>query len=460
MTTGVLCAVRGAAETAVVRGIGAGGGQLEVTRRCADLAELLASAAAGLGQVAVLSADLPGLDREAVNHLHGSGVWVVALADQHRGWQGARLRLLGVDVVLEGPDTEQTVAGAVSAVIDAAQRGVRPGGLTVEPGAAPDHQEGATPGDPAPAAPGARAGRPAAAAGSPGAGGTADPACEPDAASRQPGVVIAVWGPTGAPGRTTVALNLAAELAARPGGAGGALIVDADTYGGTVAQMLGLLDEAPGIAAAARAAGTGRLDAVALAGLTPMLDGGLRVLTGISRAARWPEVSASSLEVVWAAARDLAAWTVVDCGFGLEQDEVLSYDTRAPHRNAATLSALAEADVVVVVGGGDPIGLQRLVRGLGDLTDAGVPSFGRYVVVNRVRASASGPHPGAAIRDALLRYAGVTDAHLVPEDRAACDGAVLAARTLREHAPASPARRAVAALAGVIAPVRTGVGAH
>ena len=167
----------------------------------------------------------------------------------------------------------------------------------------------------------------------------------------------------------------------------------------------------------------------------------------------------SSLEPIWAVARELAPWTVVDCGFCLEQDEALSYDTRAPRRNAATLSALAEADVVVVVGGGDPIGLQRLVRALADLTEIGVPAGGRRVVVNRVRASASGPRPADAIAEALRRYAGVEDVHVVPDDRAACDGAVLAARTLVEHAPSSPARRAVSALVASIAGPAPG-GAH
>ena len=45
------------------------------------------------------------------------------------------------------------------------------------------------------------------------------------------------------------------------------------------------------------------------------------------------------------------------------------------------------------------------------------------------------------------RYAGVGDAWLVPDDRAACDEAMLAGRMLVETVPNSPARRALADLA-------------
>src|SRR5690606_40664757 len=55
------------------------------------------------------------------------------------------------------------------------------------------------------------------------------------------------------------------------------LLVDADTYGGTVAQRLGLLDESPGLAAAARGAAQGTLDAARLAALAPAVLPGLRV---------------------------------------------------------------------------------------------------------------------------------------------------------------------------------------
>src|SRR5699024_11795478 len=64
------------------------------------------------------------------------------------------------------------------------------------------------------------------------------------------GRMIAVWGPTGAPGRSTVAVNLAAEAAAS---GRETVLVDADAYGPAERRILGVLDEAPGLVAAARA---------------------------------------------------------------------------------------------------------------------------------------------------------------------------------------------------------------
>lgn len=418
MSVGVLCAVRGTAESIIVQAVEGTNGRLSVTRRCADLTELLAAAEAGLGRIAVVSVDLDLLDRESVDVLHRSGVTVVGVGDPTRPWLADRLRAYGVDVLADAPHDEagagDLVLGALAA-LDTHAPGSRP---TVTPDGAGPERTAVAPRD-------------------------------------VDGAVVAVWGPTGAPGRTTVAVNLAAELAAS---SGTTLLVDADTYGGSVAQVVGLLDEAPGLAAAARAAGQGTLDLHQLARLAPVLAPDLRVLSGVSRADRWPELPASSLDVVWSVARGLARWTVVDCGFCLESDEVLTFDTRAPQRNGATISALEAADVVVVVGAADPVGIQRLVRGLGELTDLGLGST-RVVVVNRVRASVAGARPGEAVAGALARYAGVTDTHLVPDDRPALDSTLLDARTLREAVPGSPARRALAAVAArVDATVRAPVG--
>ncbi len=72
------------------------------------------------------------------------------------------------------------------------------------------------------------------------------------------GRVVAVHGPTGAPGRTTVAIGLAAEHAHR---GHRSVLVDADPHGGAVAQHLGVLDEVSGLLASARLVNSGALDA-------------------------------------------------------------------------------------------------------------------------------------------------------------------------------------------------------
>jgi Flp pilus assembly CpaE family ATPase len=155
------------------------------------------------------------------------------------------------------------------------------------------------------------------------------------------------------------------------------------------------------------------------------------------------------VEVVLRLARSLAAVTVVDCGFALEQDEELSYDTTAPRRNGATLTVLAEADTVVVVGTADPVGLQRLVRALSELKDA-VPGVTPTVVVNRLRATAVPGDAESEVRAALQRYAGVERLTVVPLDIEGLDAALSLGRTLVEAAPGSLARQAIQALAATV----------
>jgi Flp pilus assembly CpaE family ATPase len=384
-----------------------------VVRRCVDLADLLATASTGLARAVLLSADLRRLDRDALGRLAQAGVAVVALVPPGDEEGERRLRQLGVQHVLP---SNSAPAATAAAVVLAAGTAVEP--TPAERLAVADTRAalGVRPAEPAPIEVPSPLGS---------------------------GRVVAVWGPTGAPGRTTVAVHLAAELAARDCST---LLVDADVYGGVVAQVLGLLDEAPGLAAAARLANQGALDLTSLASLARTVTPTLRVLSGIARADRWPELRPAALEAALELARSLVDVTVVDCAFALEQDEELAYDTSAPRRNGATLAVLTAADVVLAVGAADPVGLQRLVRGLADLKEA-VPGVQPRVVVNRLRASAVPGDAEREVRAALGRYAGVPRVDVVPFDVAALDAAVVGGRTLAEVAPRSPARLALSALA-------------
>lgn len=267
--------------------------------------------------------------------------------------------------------------------------------------------------------------------------------------SRHPRVIV-VWGPAGAPGRTTLAIGLAAELAAR----GRAVcLIDADTYGGTVAPALGLLDEAPGFAAACRLAGSESLTMVELDRVAQQAggDGGapFAVLTGIGRPHRWPELSTGRVTAVLDRARRWREVIVVDAGFNLETDEEVSSDLAAPRRNAATVAALRSADQVVAVGGGDPIGLARLLRSHGELLEVAEGARVR-VVINRVRASVLGIDPRGQVRQTLERFAGIRDAVLIENDPDAADLALLTARPVTTAAPRSALSRGIAELADAI----------
>lgn len=148
----------------------------------------------------------------------------------------------------------------------------------------------------------------------------------------------------------------------------------------------------------------------------------------------------------------MAPVTVVDCGFCLEEDEELSYDTAAPRRNAATLSAVQGADEIVAVCAADALGMQRFVRGLTELREV-VPGTTIHVVCTKVRRGPVGGNPESHLAAALERYAGVRPALFVPDDREAYDKAMASGRALGEVAPRSPARLALreftAGLAGI-----------
>jgi MinD-like ATPase involved in chromosome partitioning or flagellar assembly len=347
-----------------------------VARRCVDVPDLMAAASASGADVAVVAGDLPLLDAEVVLHLLRHDVRTLAVTTDHVA--ADRLARLGVlDVTPSG------ATDVVAAVLRAASRD-----LLADVGPAPG-----TAGDAArPLDDGGRSGR---------------------------GRVVAVWGPAGAPGRTTIAVSLAGELAA----AGHAVVlVDADPYGGAVAQHLGILDETSGLLSVARMANLGTLDEPALARSCRRVGERLGVLTGLPRADRRVEVRPGVIGAVLEIAAALGD-VVVDCGFCLEDAEVPT------SRDRATLDALAAADEIVVVGAAEPTGLSRLARALVELRDV-APAAPVRVVVNRMR-----PTLGWRERDIVGMvegYARTRGVHFLPEDRTTLDRALVTGRSLAE----------------------------
>jgi len=351
-------------ESPVLELIGARAGMV-VLKRCVDVEELLATSTAGQADAAVVALDAPGLDATAVEVLHRHQVRVVAIAPDS---EQARVRAarVGVDVLLDHHDLER-LPGELEAHLDAAPFDDEP--VDVRPASGP---------------------------------GTA-------------GRIFVVWGPAGAPGRTTVATSLASGLARR---GLRTTLVDADPYGGAVAQHLGVLDEVSGLLSAARAAADGSLEA-RFPTIQRALGDRLTVVTGLPRADRWVEVRSGVLERVLAVARG-QGHVVVDTGFTLEDDPAGDLVAR-PGRNQLTLEAVDAADEVMVVGTADPVGLSRLARGLVELRDrrAGAPV---RVVVNRMRSGLGwSEREIVGMVEGFARLAGV---HFLPEDQPASDRAL------------------------------------
>ncbi|HYJ66134.1 MAG TPA: hypothetical protein VEX15_00565 [Nocardioidaceae bacterium] len=405
-------------ETDVVQWLQRPGFNLTLVRRCMDIPDAVATVASGQADVVLFGPNLPGLDTDAVAQVREAGAVAVGLVGSgpdgaDDGTDSAHLQRLGVACVLAWSELDELPAALAAADTAAAHGGSVGSGIN---GAGGDRF---------------RADGLGVTGGSFGVEGSATPV----------GRLIAVWGPAGAPGRSTVALGLAAELAERrvP-----TLLIDADVYGGAIAQMLAVLDEVSGLLAAARLANTGSLDLAALHGQIREVNSHLRVLTGLPRADRWPQLRPAALSQVLHVARQMAPTVIVDCGFCLEQDEELSFDTAAPRRNGATLLILEHADQIVTVGAADPLGLSRLARGVLDLREA-VPASDVTIAINRVRSGLGWTHD--EIGETVHRFTGLWPVGYLPEDRSAVDKTWLGGRSLVEAAPDSSLRRAMTDLA-------------
>lgn len=468
-------------DTGLLRALNAPGSGAQVVRRCADLAELLGAARAGLGQVAVVDCELDEVDRTVVDWLDRSGVRCLLVAPSGRAglWEG-----LGAPVVDAGLGTQALVEAvldlshdlqptAESETADVSGGGDLPAsppqvvgaGGQAAPTAATPAEAGtavlladgqpllATPGPwgapagaapppppppPPPPSPGPEP------AGQPAPGRAGGPLPRP--AHRSRGRVVVVWGATGAPGRSMVAANLAQGLST----VGEVVLVDADLEAPSLVQLLGMPEDSSALASAARLATHGHLDPTSFESLLAPVCPGVWMLSGLGRAGRWRELPPVSMEVVWSMCRRRAAWTVVDVAGGPVSDEVDEL-TLEPGRHAVVAELLAGADVVLVVGGADPVGVRRLLQLLGEVEAMGLR--GRVeVVVNRVRASVAGAEPKALVRQALQRFGGVRDPLLLPDDGLGADQALLAGRTVVEMAPGSELGRALGVVAARVDP--------
>jgi len=265
----------------------------------------------------------------------------------------------------------------------------------------------------------------------------------PVAASRDtvPGLVVGVWGPAGAPGRTLIATTLAtlmAEAGYRT------LLVDADQRSGAIAPALGLLDEVPGFVACARLADRGQLtvsDLHRLAHHYRLGDTGCDVLTGVVSQRSYSEVTPESVAEVVALCRNTWEVVVVDVG----SDIALGGNAPKAHEVVAT-TVLETADEALAICQATTIGVARFARVYAEAV-AHRHRKPLTVILNGVDASRRSVKDEATLVEALRRFAGVTSPMVVQRDSSSCRAADMAGESLTVCAGSSPIVKALGSLA-------------
>ncbi|MEY4136145.1 MAG: hypothetical protein RL205_273 [Actinomycetota bacterium] len=292
---------------------------IEVRRRCVDAADLLGACLGAPGLAAVVTAGLPRLSIEVISRLGDCGSRVIGISDGPTA--RSTLESLGIEMIVDDADDVPALLAALSAalLVDSPPTGVWT--LDVPRAESPPER----------------------------------------------GRLIAVWGPAGAPGRTTTAIVLSQLLSEH----GRTALIDADTVAPSVALHLGLVDDLSGIIVACRHAEAGNLSSRSLESCMSRLSPRHFALTGLAQSRRWPEVRAVALGRVLDRVRSDFSYGVIDIGASLGHGE-----NGQPSPAAAAQAVLSECDVLVAVCRADALGIARFLADLPDVAAHGLPIIG------------------------------------------------------------------------------------
>lgn len=252
------------------------------------------------------------------------------------------------------------------------------------------------------------------------------------------GKLVAVWGAKGAPGRTTVAIELACEMAALEPST---LLIDGDPYGGDILQLLGMTEELATVVWAGRLA---HRDELSPSTLGPQLRRagkvGPVVLPGLPHAYAWADVSEFGWANLLRAVRGIFATVVVDTGFCLEAEQP-GTEGLGQGRNEMARVALSQAHQIVAVTGADPVSLKHFLRSFGRLEEL-VDRDAITIVVNRVSS-----HDRRAAAGLIMEHLGKRVAHFVPDRPEDARRAIATGLAIREAIRRSDVSEAVRELA-------------
>ena len=354
-------------ETDLITGVNQRG--FTVVRRCLEAVDVLAAASIEPHAAVVVDADTPRLSADTVAAIPGlrERIVIALAADQEAA---VRVRNWGIDrvVLLSDPDVLDRLTTELTSHKQSAHKA-----------AVSEHEKSRNP----------------------------QPAMG-DASG-----ITVVYGPAGAPGRSTIALGLA-EAWSRSGDR--VCLIDADSIGPSLALLVGMTEDVSGVLVASRYADQGALDIRSLGSACRRLDDRLWLMSGVGSADRWHQLRPASFERVVRLCAENFDRVVIDTNPLLNVegfDDALT--TGIPSRDGVTRSALHLSDCVVVVTQPDAVSVLRL--------SADLPLVTRLIEHSRVsvavnRSSKRDARAGNHVAEVLTETGINVPVHTVPEDGA------------------------------------------
>ena len=253
--------------------------------------------------------------------------------------------------------------------------------------------------------------------------------------------LVSVWSPPGSPGKSTLALSMAAEIAES---GKKVFLLDADTWAPSLDLQLGLAEHPAGLAAACRLVAQERFDQEQLERLSISMGlgaGELTVMTGLSSESRWAEVSAEKLDDLVMVAGKHFDFVILDVGSPIGPG--LVSHSSSVERNAVSRWAITYSDLVIAVCGADPISVARFLTCYSELSELS-PKGQVLTLVNRLRTSVLGSSAKQQIIQTLARMGQIEVNGFIPDDQAAADAAIKDSVPIALGRRSSQARLAIA----------------
>jgi MinD-like ATPase involved in chromosome partitioning or flagellar assembly len=212
--------------------------------------------------------------------------------------------------------------------------------------------------------------------------------------------LIAVWGAEGAPGRTSLAIDLATRL---NGSDSPSLLIDADVQAPSIGASLGIAEEFSGISAALHLAQSGKLNQNTLAECLKRDLKELAVLTGILNPNRWIEMRSGGLEKLLKLASGEYTHQIIDINASLpdqRDSNFPEFDSTVRFGHLKTIFRLAEK--IIFVAKASPLGIIRTAEILQNQNLFEAEKL--LVVVNQVNHYAFSKYGTKLIEDVLHRF--------------------------------------------------------